>query len=219
MSDNTDDPRVSRAVAGDEAAMAELFDEHRDRLKRMIELRLNRKLHGRVDASDVLQETYVDLAKQLKNYSEDPAIPFFIWLRRITVQRLIMVHRKHLGTAMRDAAMEVNLQRSAAPEASSVFLASHLVGQLTTVSQRVLRDERQDKLREVLDNLDNNDREIIALRHFEHLTIAEIASLYDVTEASAGMRHLRALRKLKKHLGQQPDLFDSIAGFGNERGN
>ena len=218
MSDETEDPRVSRAVAGDEAAMAELFEEHRERLKRMIELRLNRKLHVRVDASDVLQEAYVDLAKQLKSYSENPAIPFFIWLRRITGQRLIMVHRKHLGAAKRDAKMEMNLARRDTPEASSVFLASQLVGQLTTVSQRVMRDERQDKLREVLENLDKDDREIIALRHFEHLTIAEIASLYEVTEAAAGMRHLRALRKMKKHLGQLPDLFDSIAGFG-ERGN
>ena len=100
------------------------------------------------------------------------------------------------------------------PEASSVFLASQLVGQLTGVSQVAMRAERQLKLMNILEELGEDDREIISLRHFEHLTISEIAAQFEVSEATAGMRHLRALRKLKKLLAQFPDHFDSIAGFG-----
>ena len=211
-----DDARVDQAIAGDVGAMTELFDEHRSRLRRMIELRMDRRLKGRVDPSDVLQEAYVDLAKQLPNYAAKPAIPFFIWLRRITGQRLSMTHRHHLGAAKRNAGIEVGIFKSM-PEASSVFLASQLVGQLTTVSQVVLRDERQSKLMTILEELDEDEREIIALRHFEHLSVSEIAAHYEVSEAAAGMRHLRALRKMKKLLSQHTNYFDSIADFGQDR--
>ena len=100
------------------------------------------------------------------------------------------------------------------PDASSVFLAAHLVGDLTTVTQAFRREERQSKLMVILDEIDPDDREIIALRHFEHLSISEIAAQFEITEATAGMRHLRALRKLKKLLADYPDYFDSVAGFG-----
>ena len=208
-----EDTRIDKAIAGDETAMVELFGEHRSRLKRMIELRMDRRLKGRIDASDVLQEAYVDLAKQLPSYAANPAIPFFVWLRRITGQRLSMLHRHHLGAEKRNAGMEVGIFKGM-PDASSVFLAAQLVGDLTTVTQAFRREERQSKLMVILDEIDPDDREIIALRHFEHLSISEIAAQYEITEATAGMRHLRALRKLKKLLADYPDYFDSVAGFG-----
>ena len=210
-----EDPRVAKAVAGDVAAMGELFAEFRPRLKRMVELRMDRRLRGRVDASDVLQEAWVDLAKQLPNYAAKPGIPFFIWLRRITGQRLSMLHRHHLGTAKRNAGIEVGIFKGI-PEASSIFLAGQLVGKLTTVTQAFKREERQTKLLAILDKLDSDDREIVALRHFEHLSIAEIAAQFEISEAAAGMRHLRALRKLKKLLSEFPDHFESIADFGRD---
>lgn len=209
------DPRIANAIGGDEVALSELFDEHRPRLRRMVELRMDRRLKGRVDPSDVLQEAYVDLAKQLPNYAANPAIPFFVWLRRITGQRLSMLHRHHVGAAKRNAGIEVGIFRSI-PEASSIFLAAQLVGKLTTVTQALRRDERQAKLISILEELDEDDREIIALRHFEHMSISEIAAHYEVSEAAAGMRHLRALRKMKKLLVQHPGHFDSIADFGGD---
>lgn len=209
------DARLEKAIAGDESAMVELFDEHRTRLKRMVELRMNPKLRGRIDASDVLQEAYLDLAKQLPNYAANPTIPFFVWLRRITGQRLMMLYRHHIGAAKRTAKMEVGIFNGG-PEASSVHLATQLVGQLTTVTEAALRDERQSKLMEVLNELDSVDREIVALRHFERLSIGEIAAQHEISEAAAGMRHLRALRKLKQLLAQYPEHFDTAAQFGGD---
>jgi RNA polymerase sigma-70 factor (ECF subfamily) len=211
----TEDMRIDRAIAGDDSAMLELFEEHRDRLKRMLELRMDRRLKRRIDASDVLQEAYLDLAKQLPGYAAKPTIPFFVWLRRITGQRLAMLHRHHIGAAKRTAAMEVGIFNGV-PEASSVHLATQLVGELTTVTEAALRNERQLKLMEVLNELDADDREIVALRHFERMSIGEIAAQFEISESAAGMRHLRALRKLKKLLTQYPEHFDSLAGFGGE---
>ena len=189
------------------------FPENRDRLRRMIQLRLDRRLFGRVDASDVLQEAYIDLAKQLDNYAANPALPFFLWLRRITGQRLTMVHRQHLGAAKRDAALEVRLYDGGMPEASSFFLASQLVGKLTSASKRVMRDEQQLKLQEILESMEPDDREIISLRHFEQLSNSEVAVLLSISEPAAGMRHVRALRRLRNELGRLPELYDTLSQF------
>ena len=210
-SDHAGDPRVEKAVAGDKSAMVELFEEHRHRLKRMVELRMDGRLRGRVDASDVVQEAYVDLAQQLDNYSKDPKLPFFLWMRRITGQRLAKLHRSHLGTKKRNAALEVSLYRGRMPQATSFALASQLVGRFTSASGKVMRAERQIRLQAVLNSLDENDREVLALRHFEQFSNSEVAALLEMSESAAGMRYLRALRRLKQELAQMPDMFDQSA--------
>src|SRR5436305_3422399 len=94
---------LRRAAAGDEQAVSELFARYRDRLRAMVRLRLNRCLQGRVDPSDILQEAYLEISKGLADYLRAPTLPFFLWLRHITGQKLIMAHRQHLGAQMRDA--------------------------------------------------------------------------------------------------------------------
>src|SRR3954463_23488 len=99
---------LERLRAGDLGALAELFQRHRDRLHRMVELRIDARLQGRIDASDVLQDGFLDLAKRVESYVSDPRLPAFLWLRLVVSDRLAMVHRHHLGTRMRDAAQEVS---------------------------------------------------------------------------------------------------------------
>ena len=141
----------------------------------MVRLRLDRRLQGRVDPSDVLQEAYLDLAAKLPEYASRPAIPFFLWLRLVAGERLLRVHRHHLGAAMRDAGREVSLHQGAFPEASSASLAAQLLGQLTSASQAALRAEMQLLLQEALNGMDPIDREVLALRHFEELSNDEVA--------------------------------------------
>jgi len=203
-----DDPRLPKAMAGDKAAMLELFGEHRRRLRRMIELRMDRRLQGRVDASDVLQEAYIDLAQQLPNYVKNPSLPFFLWLRRITGQRLTMLHREHLGTKKRNAAVEVSLYGGGMPGASSFFLASKLVGQFTSVGQKAIRDELMIKLQDVINGMDERDREIVAMRHIEQLENGEIAALLDISKSAATHRYYRALSRLRDVLEEIPGMLD-----------
>src|SRR5215467_12246854 len=122
---NDSEERFRRAQDGDPHAQAELFAHYRDRLRRMVRLRLDRRLYGRLDPSDVLQEAYLDFARRFPEYAADPALPFYLWLRGLTGQKLIDLHRRHLGAKMRDAGQEVSLHRGALPQASSASLAHH----------------------------------------------------------------------------------------------
>src|SRR5215470_13235870 len=160
---------LDRAAAGDTAAVAELFSRYRKRLKRMVRLRLSRHLQGRLDDSDVLQDACLEAAKRLPEYLRDRPLPFFLWLRHITGQKLIDAHRRHLGAKMRDAACEVSLHRGAMPAASSASLAAQLLGRLTSPSLAAVKAETRIRVQEALNSMDPIDREVLALRHFEQL--------------------------------------------------
>src|SRR3954449_4048061 len=181
----TDESLIRRAAGGDEAALAELFGRYRKRLRQMVRLRLDRRLQGRGDPSDVLQEAYLDVAEQLPHYLGKPDMPLFLWLRLVAGQRLQRVHRQHLGAAMRDAGREVSLYRGALPQASSVSLAAQLLGRLTTASQALARAEVQLQLQEALNRLDPMDREVVALRHFEELSNLEAARVLGISPQAA----------------------------------
>src|SRR5436309_795611 len=198
------DDLLRRAAAGDAAACHDLFSRYRDRLKRMVHLRLSRRLQGRVDDSDVLQEAYLEVARRLDEYLREPKLPFFLWLRHLTALKLAEVHRRHLGTQLRDADREVTLHRGGLPLADSVSLAAQLLGTLTTPSQAVIKAETRLLVQEALNSMDPIDREVLALKHFEQLSTTEIAEVLGLSKAGAGSRYLRALKRLREILSQVP---------------
>ena len=211
MMDQTDDIQdlLDRLRQGDQRALAELFSRHRERLGRMVDFRLDDRLRGRVAASDVLQEAYIDALKRLPHYQADPSMPFFLWLRWVTVQRLIEVHRQHLGARIRDAGREVSIDRGG-PAASSARMVE-LIGDLTSPSQAAQRAETMGQLQQALEGLDPIDREVLALRHFEELSNHETAAVLGIQPAAASKRYVRALERLREALagltnfdGEQP---------------
>jgi RNA polymerase sigma-70 factor (ECF subfamily) len=205
--DNTNRVLLERALAGDEPALAALFDAYRARLRPMIRLRLDRRLAGRVDSSDVLQEAYLDVRRRIAEYARDAAaMPFHLWLRLVTAQRLTDIHRYHLGTQMRNAGQEVSLQRGPFPQADSVSLAAKLLGKLTSASRAAIRAEQKLRVQEALNSMDPIDREVLALRHFEHLSNDETAIVLGLTKAAASNRYVRALKRLKEILSSIPGL-------------
>jgi RNA polymerase sigma-70 factor (ECF subfamily) len=199
---------VRRAGGGDEQALAELFSRYRDRLRHMVRLRLDRRLQGRVDPSDVLQEAYLDVARRAPEYLAEPRLPFFLWLRLVTGERLLLVHRRHLGAQMRDAGQEVSLHRGPFPQATSASLAAQLLGRLTSPTQAAIRAEIQVKLQEALNSMDPLDREVLVLRHFEELSNNETAAVLGLQKSAASNRYVRALKRLKDILSAMPGLFD-----------
>jgi RNA polymerase sigma-70 factor (ECF subfamily) len=203
------DDLLRSAKEGDEGALAALFTRYRERLKQMVCLRLDRRLTGRVDASDVLQEAYLEAHKRLPEYS-DKAMPFFLWLRLVTGQKLIDVHRHHLGAKMRDAGQEVSLYRGALPQATSASLAAHLLGKVTSATQAAIRAEHQLLVQDALNSMDPLDREVLVLRHFEQMSNDEAALTLDIKKSTASQRYIRALRRLKEILSSIPGLRDSI---------
>jgi RNA polymerase sigma-70 factor, ECF subfamily len=194
---------------GDQQALVTLFTRYRDRLRRMVRLRLDRRLQGRIDPSDVLQDAYLDVARRAGEYVANPSIPVFLWLRLITGQRLMALHRQHLGAQMRDAGQEVSLYRCALPQATSVSLAALLLGRLTSPTQAAQRAEMQIRLQEVINAMDPIDREVLTLRHFEELSNVETAQVLGIQKSAASNRYLRALKRLKDTLASMPGFFDN----------
>lgn len=195
---------LQRAAAGDAEALRELFIRYRDRLKRMVHLRLSRRLAGRVDDSDVVQEAFLDICRKLPDYARAPELPLFLWLRHITGLKLTEIHRRHLGTQLRDADREVSLHRGGMPEADSASLAAQLLGKLTTPSQAAIKAEQRIFVQEALNSMDSIDREVLALKHFEQLSTSEIAQVLGLSRAGAGSRYLRAIKRLREILERLP---------------
>lgn len=195
---------LQRAAGGDETALRDLFARYRDRLKRMVHLRLSRRLQGRIDDSDILQEAYLDVSKKLAEYAKNPTIPFYLWLRHMTGLKLAEVHRRHLGSQMRDADREVTLHRGGLPEADSVSLAAQLLGKLTSPSRAAIKAETRLYVQEALNSMDPIDREVLALKHFEQLSTSEIAEVLGLSKAGAGSRYLRAIKRLREILSRIP---------------
>ena len=117
MSDDASDVAdlLQRAAGKDEQAFQELFTRYRDRLKRMVQLRLSRRLQGRVDDSDVVQEACLEASRRLPEYVAEPGLPFYLWLRFLTGRKLQALHRHHLGVQARDAGREISLNQGALP--------------------------------------------------------------------------------------------------------
>src|SRR5262245_27369336 len=193
----TNEELLDAAKGGDESALAVLVERHRERLERMVRLRMDRRLQGRVDPADVVQEAYLAVRGKFPQYSADPRLPFFLWLRPEVGQKLVDVHRRHLGTRMRDAGQEVSLHRGALPQATSLSLAEHLLGKLTTPSHAAMRAELKVHVQEALNGMDPNDREVLILRHFEDLSNAEAAHVLGIKPTAAVNPYVRALKRLK----------------------
>lgn len=194
---NVDDLDLLRhAHVGNEDAFNEVLIKHRDRLRQMVALRMNQKLQGRLDASDVIQDTFAEAARALEAYLADPKIPVYLWLRHLAGEQLIQAHRKHLGAQKRAADREQPVY-GGAPAATSMSLAIQLSGNMTSPSQAAQKNESKDRLMAALDSMNDMDREILTLRHFEHLSNRETAEVLGVNYEAVRKRYIRALDKLQ----------------------
>ncbi|MGH7200399.1 MAG: sigma-70 family RNA polymerase sigma factor [Planctomycetaceae bacterium] len=192
---------LSGARQGDAAAVGDLMDRHRAALRRMVNLRLDRRLAGRVDASDVVQDVLLEAHRRLEEYLREPRMPFHLWLRQLAKDRIIDMHRRHRAAQRRSVERERPLA-AAAPDQSSLDLAARLIDPELTPAAENIRKELAARFETALAQLDEDDREIILMRHYEHLGNNEAAQALGLTPAAAGMRHLRALRRLRAILGE-----------------
>lgn len=184
--------------AGSDSAVVELFETFRARLRRTILLRMDRRLQGRIDPSDVLQEAFIDYRQRIGEFGNHTGIPFFLWLRMLTCDRLHKIHRTHLETQKRDVRREQTLRGPAHMEASSISIAQSLVSQYTSVTEQVIREEVLHRLYQAIDAMEPMDREIIAMRHFEELTNKETSILLGISTTASSNRYVRALQRLRE---------------------
>jgi RNA polymerase sigma-70 factor (ECF subfamily) len=183
-----------------EQAVAQLFDRYTPRLSRMVVLRLDARIVGKIDVEDILQDTFVEASRRRRDFLDQPSVPFFVWLRQITSQILIDVHRRYLGAQMRDVNREVSLDPWAAASTSSAYLVDQLADSLTSPSQMAVRNESVRELSEALRNLKEIDREVLVLRHLEELSNDEVAEVLGIDKSAASKRYVRALERLREAL-------------------
>ncbi|HUG37618.1 MAG TPA: sigma-70 family RNA polymerase sigma factor [Candidatus Limnocylindrales bacterium] len=193
---------LRRAESGDPGAVNQLLARHRQSLRRMVELRLDRALSRRVDASDIVQDALLEASRRLEGYLRSPAMPFHLWLRHIARDRIVDAHRRHRVAARRTVDRERPLEGSAFSGHSSVQLVRELQAPGLTPAAAAIRPELQARFAAALEELGEEDREVILLRHFEQLSNQDTAKTLGLSEPAAGMRYLRAVRRLRAHLGE-----------------
>jgi RNA polymerase sigma-70 factor, ECF subfamily len=202
---NQSDALHDRLRGCDSSALADAFAQHRQRLWRIVNFRMDRRMSGRVDPDDVLQEAYLAASKRLEHYGRDGFSSPFLWLRLIVQQTLIDVHRRHLTTKGRDAGRESPIF-GRHPQATSASLAICLVGGWTSPSQAAVRVELVDQVQAAIGTMSTTDQEILALRHFEELTNSEAAEALEIEPKAASIRYVRAILRLK-------DVLSGFSGF------
>jgi RNA polymerase sigma-70 factor (ECF subfamily) len=188
---------LTRAGDGDHSAVEQLLARHRDRLRRMVAVRMDDRLAARVDPSDVVQETLAMAAHRLSEYLRRPPLPFYPWLRQIACNRLADLCRRHIQVGKRSVRREEQLGLS---DASALQLADRVVARGSSPLKRLLREELRARVRAALAALPTMDREILILRHLEQLSFAESAVVLGISETAAKQRHVRALRRIRRLL-------------------
>ncbi|MDF1701014.1 MAG: sigma-70 family RNA polymerase sigma factor [Planctomycetota bacterium] len=207
-----DEDLAGLQAAGDDAEarsreLGDLLEKHRVRLLRMVELRMDPALKARIGASDVLQEANLEIATRLDAYLENPRMPFFLWVRFITAQRLLKLRRFHVSAQKRDARREISADAPMGPSASAVALVNHLMASGVTPSLAMAEGEFRTQLMAALDEMNPLDREVLVLRHFEELSNVDAARSLGIAPDAASKRYIRALERLAgvlKRYGASP---------------
>ena len=191
---------LKAAGNGDAKAVDRLMERHRDSLRRLVQMRLDRAVGRRVDASDVVQDVLFEASRRLDDFIQDGKLPFHLWLRQLAKDRIVDMHRRHRAAQRRTVDREQPLAVQFGDQ-SSLDLAAQLRDHELTPAAMVLRRELEERFLQAVDQLPEDDRDIILMRHFEHLGNSEVAKALGLTPPAAGMRYLRALRKLREILG------------------
>ena len=200
------DALLHRVGEGDQSAASALLDRHRERLRQMVDVRIDDRLAARVDPSDVVQETLLEAAGMLAGYARDRPLPFYPWLRQLAIQQLSRQRRTHLETAKRAVEREVSYGELS--DRSAWLLAERLVTTETGPIGQALRDERRRVVRSALATLPPQDREVLVLRYLEQLSSGETAAVLGVSDGAVKMRHLRALQRMRLMLKRYDESFD-----------
>jgi RNA polymerase sigma-70 factor, ECF subfamily len=188
---------LAKAGDGDEAAVNELLERHRDAVRKLIRMRLDQRIQRRVDVSDVLQDVLIEANRRLKDYIQNPAMSFHLWLRQIAKDRMIDAFRRHRGSAKRSVDREQSLTAPRGSERSSIMLGQQLQDHELTPAAAATQKELAKKVEEAIGRLGEADYEIIVMRHYEQLSNREVAEALNLTEPAASMRYLRAIKRLR----------------------
>jgi RNA polymerase sigma-70 factor (ECF subfamily) len=173
------------------------LERFRSYLVLLARLKLDRKLRGKLDASDVVQQTLMEAHQALNSFRGDDTTAQAAWLRQILARNLANAVRD-LTRAKRDVRKERTLQADI--DASASQLEGWLAAEQSSPSQTMERQERALRLAEALAQLPDSQRDAVVLRHLQGLSLADIAGQLECTTAAVTGLLQRGLKNLRKSL-------------------
>lgn len=207
-----------RLREGDNAALAEVFEIFRSRLRLIIEFRLDERLRSKVDPDDILQEVFLAANQRLVHYADSSYTSPFLWLRAVLTQTMIDLHRRYIGAQKRNPDREISIDASLFPQATSTSLAIQLVGNDTLPWEAAARSDMMELMEKAIAGMELMDQEILALRHFEELSNGEAAQVLGIQSKAASIRYIRAMKRLRVILAEMTAYFrQSGSEFSKER--
>lgn len=184
---------LERVAAGSTAALERLLELHREYLKRIIRMHMEPALTARVDASDIVQETQLVIAKRIDDFLKRRPTSFRIWIRRKALEQIVDQRRRHVGAEKRSVLKEQNLSG-----VSSMAIARNLLSE--TPSKILRQTELVEQIRGLIEQMSQNHREVLTLRHVEGMSNNEIADILEISPNTARQRYGRALRRFHQLL-------------------
>jgi RNA polymerase sigma-70 factor (ECF subfamily) len=186
------------ARGGDAEALGRLLELYRSYLALLARLQIDHRLQGKTDASDVIQEVFLQAHRSFGEFRGQSEGELVEWLRKILATRLANVVRQFYGTQRRDVRLEQKLDRELdrSSKVAQALVASH-----SSPSQNAARREQAVLLAEALSRLPADHREVIVLHHLEGLTLADTARRMGRSVGSVEKLWVRALAALRRSLG------------------
>ncbi|MCA9067962.1 MAG: sigma-70 family RNA polymerase sigma factor [Planctomycetaceae bacterium] len=189
---------LEQARAGNTAELGQLLEPYRHYLKLLARVQIGKRVQGKADESDLVQDTFLDAHRNITNFRGDTEAQLLEWLRTILAAKLADLLRRYLGTRQRNVAVEREIGDGF--NQSTAMLGAGLVSPESSPSQRASRHEEALRLADALAELPANYREAIVLRNIEGLPFAEVANRMGKTVNSVEKLWLRGLAALRKQL-------------------
>lgn len=179
-------------IAGCTQVLEDTLEDMREDLKRLVQSRLDQRLSGRVDPSDIVQDCCLTAFRRYGEYTANPEVSLKEWIRFLTVQAVQIAHRAHLQSQKRAVGKEF------VPFADESLggIVDFVAGSITGPQSAVIRSELQDAVRELIESMSDIDREILRLRHEQRLSNKQCAEEMGISERAASKRYIRALKRL-----------------------
>lgn len=191
---------IQQARAGDSATLGQLLESYHNYLRLLARIEIGRRLQGKVDASDVVQETFLEAHRHFPTFQGHAEGQFAQWLRAILATTLANIVRRYLGTQARDLRLERQLAEDL--DQSTCALGRMLVDPHSSPSQQVMRGEQSFLVAEAMSRLPEDYQTVLVLRHLEGLTFPQVAERMQRSVDSVEKLWLRGLTKLKKEFNE-----------------
>lgn len=180
---------------GGEAVLADALLFYHPKLERIVHFRMDPALRSRIDTSDVLQESYLQIARRAQEFIDGVPVSLFVWIRQRVIQTLIDMQRNHFSDK-RNANRERDIPSMDYGQTSCLSIARFLLDDRTSPSMAAARSEEFEQLQSALQTMNETDREVLAMRHFEQLNNLQVAESLNLSPTAASNRYIRAVAKL-----------------------